>query len=709
MRLRDIPTLRHPATLLPTALDGLGRIAANFYWAWNRDAYALFSRLDSWRGDTSAGPIHLLRTATNLDDLAKDADYVAEVERAAEAFDAYMAQGPSDAHGIPVDKPVAYFCAEYGLHESFAQYCGGLGILAGDHCKEASDMALPFVAIGCFYHLGFFRQSLERFGRQSHVSDHFDPAWHCVERVLDPNTQQPLTLPFEFPGRTVQVAVWRAAVGRTPLLLMDTNLPENEPADRAITAQLYMISRSMRFHQEMILGMMGVRVLRALGIEPSCYHMNEGHSALLLVERLIEQVRSGKSWSEAQQIVRAQSVLTIHTPVPAGNERFDAKLVARLMAPALEGTGITAKRLQKLALDSVGDPKVFDMTAFALRLSRAANGVSILHGHTADGTWRPVTGKEVGAVTNGVHLPTWVGAPVAAVYAKRGGVLHPATDMPLTQSKQGRATWEGIAEAPDAELWAAHMAQKRAFVAFAKDRLHRQHVKYGESPEDLRALSEMLNPEAFTIGFARRMTGYKRPWLVLSDLKRVLRILEDAERPVQIVFAGKAHPLDDDGQAVLAEIYQRTQTPKLKGKVFLLEEYDIAVGGAMVQGVDLWINNPLRPLEASGTSGMKAAANGVPNCSVLDGWWDEAIVESPRNGWAVGDRAPQKTRKKQDRFDAESLYEALEKEILPLYWNRDEDGVPREWVAIMKRAIATSAHAFSTRRMLEDYAKEMYR
>jgi starch phosphorylase len=705
MRIGDIPVRRHPATLLPSALDGLGRLAVNFYWAWHREAHALFARLDSWRGDSTASPIALLRGARNLECLAKDAVFLGELNRAVAVFDAYMADGPTGAHGIPAGRPVAYFCAEYGLHECFAQYCGGLGILAGDHCREASDMRMPFVAIGCFYHLGFFRQSLERFGRQSHVSDYFDPEWHPVERVLDPRTNQPLTIPFEFPGRAVHVAVWRAAVGRTPLLLLDTNVPQNEPADRAITAQLYMVGREMRFHQEMVLGMAGVRALRALGIEPSCYHMNEGHSALMLVERLMEQTRTGKSWAEAQEAVRAQSVLTIHTPVPAGNERFDARLVGRLLSPSLHGSCIAVGQLQKLARDSENDPKVFDMTAFALRLSRAANGVSALHGRTADGTWRPVTGVRVGAVTNGVHLPTWLGAPMRRVYEAYGARLHPATAMPLTPRAGGRPAWEGIEEVPDAELWDAHLEQKRALVAFASDRLHRQHVRYGESPEELRALAAALDPEAFLIGFARRMTGYKRPWLILSDLKRLLSLLDSPGRPVQILFSGKAHPLDEEGQAVLADIYRRTQAPRLKGRVFLLEDYDMAVGRALVQGVDLWVNNPLRPLEASGTSGMKAAVNGVPNCSVLDGWWDEAIEEEPRNGWAAGAREPRKTRRQQDKFDAESLYATLEGQVLPLFWERGPDGVPHRWVAIMKRTIATSAYAFSTRRMLEDYAE----
>lgn len=708
MRLRDIPTLPNPRTALHGPLAGLGRLAANYYWAWHRDALALFRRLDSYRGDSSVGPVRLLAAAQNLEALSQDARFLEDLDRAVARFDEYMAAEPQTVLGIDPSGPVAYFCAEYGLHESFAQYCGGLGILAGDHCKEASDMGLPFVAVGCFYHLGFFRQSLESNGRQSHVSDTFDPGWESVERVLDPRTRQPLLVPFEFPGRTVQVGVWRAAVGRVPLLLLDTNLPENEPADRAITAQLYMVGRAMRFHQEMILGMAGVRVLRALGIQPSVFHMNEGHSALLLVERLIGLMREGRTLEEAECEVRDSSVLTIHTPVPAGNERFDARLVGSLLAPSLGQTGLPVARLKKLARDSIADPKVFDMTAFALRLSRKANGVSILHGQTADSTWRPVVGRSVGAVTNGVHLGTWLGPQVRSLCERLGARFEPETILELSESKTGRPTWEGIGAVADAELWQAHLEQKRALVSFASDRLVRQHAKYGESPDELRALSQALNPDAFLIGFARRMTGYKRPWLILSDLKRLLALLDRPGRPVQILFAGKAHPLDVEGQAVLAEIYRRTQTPRLKGRVFLLEEYDMAVGAAMVQGVDLWINNPLRPLEASGTSGMKAAANGVPNASILDGWWDEGFVEKPRNGFEVGRREPQTTRRKQDRFDAQSLYDVLEREVLPLFWKRDPNGVPKAWVAIMKRAIATSLYAFSTRRMLEDYARDLY-
>lgn len=380
------------------------------------------------------------------------------------------------------------------------------------------------------------------------------------------------------------------------------------------------------------------------------------------------------------------------------------------MEPSLEGTDLKVSALLKLGLDSVSDPKVFDMTAFALRLSRQANGVSLLHGQTADKTWRKVVGMPVGAVTNGVHLATWLGPQVRAAYEKVGAKIAPETLLELENREGLRPSWEGVEDLSDAEFWEAHCAQKRFLAEFGTARLLKQHTKYGEGPSELRALRQMLNPGAFWIGFARRMTPYKRAHLLLSDLKRAVKMLSDTDRPVQILFSGKAHYLDLDGQAMLAEIYQLTQDPKLKGKVFLLEEYDIATGRALVQGVDLWVNNPLRPLEASGTSGMKAAANGVPNCSILDGWWDEGFepgMEIP-NGFQVGSRTPRKSREKQDKFDAKSLYEVLEREVLPLYWKRDEGGVPTGWVKVMKRAAASSLYAFSTLRMLEDYARTMY-
>jgi starch phosphorylase len=403
-------------------------------------------------------------------------------------------------------------------------------------------------------------------------------------------------------------------------------------------------------------------------------------------------------------------VLTIHTPVPEGNERFDTKLVKTVLEPIIAGTDIKIGALLRLGRDSVDDPRTFDMTASALRLSRAANGVSILHGHTAHNTWHSVVGLPVGAVTNGVHMPTWLGPEVRVLCEKVGAAFEPATKIPLTPRDAARSIWKQVETIDESSLWQAHLAQKKALIEFANARLLKHHTRHGESPTQLKDLISKLNPDAFIIGFARRFAPYKRAGLLFANPRRLLKIIDSAGMPIQVIFSGKAHPGDRVGQGLIKDVYEKTLDPRFKGKVFVLEDHDIAVGRALVQGVDLWINNPLRPLEASGTSGMKAAANGVPNASILDGWWDEAfeIGSDGRNGFAVGQRKNQRTRAAQDRFDSGSLYEVLEREVLPLFWERDSTGLPREWVKVMKQAMATSLYAFSTLRMLEDYASDMY-
>jgi starch phosphorylase len=695
----------------PHAVESLGsprlaRLAANLYWAWQPDVLDLFRAVDPKLMAAGVGPVGILQAhpdaEAKLDKLGRSAD----LQRVLDRFERYMNE-PLKTYGtISPDKPVAYFCAEFGLHDTFAQYSGGLGILAGDHAKEASDLALPFVGVGCFYRLGFFRQLIGPSGRQEHVYPVFHPD-HCpIQRVLKPGSQDPLTVTVDLPGRTVHAAVWRAAVGRISLLLLDTDLPENAPEDRPITAQLYMNGREMRLTQELLLGIGGMRALRALDIHPSVFHMNEGHSALLVVERLREHVAAGMSTREAHGAVKAASILTIHTPVPAGNERFDAKLVERMLAPSLAGAGLPAVALLKLGLGEDGDKKVFDMTAFALRHSRAANGVSLLHGEVADETWKSVVGMAVGGVTNGIHMPTWLGPEMRRIFEHQSADFSSGTDVALTERSTGRATWEGIERATDSDLWAARRTQKARLVEFATERLVRQYTRYGVGPDGLRDVRSQLNPDALILGFARRFATYKRASLLFSDPKRLAKLLNNPDRPLQIIFSGKAHPADTPGQALIAEVYAFTQDPRYKGKVFFLEDYDMEVGRMLVQGVDVWLNNPVRPLEASGTSGMKAAANGVPNCSILDGWWDEGYEIG--NGFAVGRRTPQKTERAQTRFDAMAMYATIENDIVPTYFDRDAHGVPTEWLKVVRRAVATSVYAFSTRRMLEDYIQLMY-
>jgi starch phosphorylase len=682
---------------VPGEFGRLVELATNFWWSWNPDARGVFSRLAG--GDAALSSLGSIGAILDVRDWAPwlaDAAFRTEVERLAAEMDHYLASAPADGGGT-----IAYFCAEYALHESFGHYAGGLGILAGDHCKEASDLGIPLIGIGLFYRRGFFRQMLDWEGRQEHVYQTFEPGRWPVERVLA-RSGDPLTIVLELPGRELKLAVWRVAVGRVAVILLDSDLPENLAADRPITSQLYTNGREMRLYQEMVLGVGGARALAALGIEPAVWHLNEGHSAMCLLERVRGLVAGGQTLAAAQRTVTANSILTIHTPVPEGNERFDAKLATSLIEPVLAGSGVAVADALAAGLGADADPSVFDMTAFALRHAKVANGVSQLHGKTADKTWRPVTGHHVLGVTNGVHMPTWLGPEIAALFGRFGCDVGAA-------GASLEASWEGVEAIPDEELWQAHLAQKRRMVASLRERLLAQHARHGEGPSELAGLAEALEAETdlsrvLWIGFSRRFATYKRAGLVFSDRRQARRVFGDPGRPVRIALAGKSHPSDRGGQKLISKVYASTVSPAFRGRAFVVEDYDMALGAALVQGSDVWLNNPRRPLEASGTSGMKAAANGVPNASILDGWWDEGFVGGKdRNGWAIGGAKVPKTEAEQDRADAEALYSTLLNEVIPTFFDRDEAGVPRKWVRVMKRSIATSLFRFSTGRMWRDY------
>jgi len=457
----------------------------------------------------------------------------------------------------------------------------------------------------------------------------------------------------------------------------------------------------MRLHQEMLLGVGGVRALRALGIEPSAWHLNEGHSAFMLVERARELTAGGNSVDAALDRIRRDSVFTLHTPVPAGNEKFDADLVRRLATPLLDGSGLEVERILELGGGVEGDTSQFDMTAFSLRHTLVANAVSRLHAQTANTTWKGVAGSGILAVTNGIHAPTWVGLQMRDRYQELGAEIDH-----LDAEDAAARFWEHLDRISDKQLWDAHQRQKLALAFFARGRLRSQFARHGEAPRELEALARALDPEVLTIGFARRFATYKRAALLFNDEDRLAAIVGDARRPVQILFAGKAHPADRPGQGVIQEIFQRTQEERFLNRIFVLEDYDMRVGRFMVQGVDVWLNNPRRPLEASGTSGMKAAANGVINCSVLDGWWDEAWTGT--NGWAIGDRETTGDESAQDWADAQDLYRLLEGEIVPRYYERDAAGLPTAWIATMRESMSSTLWRFSTTRMLQEYVEEMY-
>ena len=706
-----VPVLPGAPFRIPPQFEGLRNLAYNLWWTWHPRAALLFARIDGNAWSRYRNPITLLQGAIDWQSLLDDPMFIAEYHAVIDDFERYMARGADSwfhrAHGGQLPGPIAYFCAEYGFHESFGIYSGGLGILAGDTAKSASDMAMPFVGVGLLYRKGYFRQTIDADGHQEHAYPDYDltrlPALRVADRLGDP-----LTIDVELPGRTVRCEVRCVQAGRVPILLLDTDIADNDDADRPITHILYVRGREMRLHQELVLGVGGVRALRALDINPAAWHLNEGHSAFLLVERARELVAAGKPLEEAFALVRQRSVFSIHTPVSAGNERFDARLVARVAGPLCDGDarpggGVPIARVLELGIGADGNQGEFDMTAFSLRLTSAANAVSQLHAATANNTWEPVLGtRSILGVTNGIHTPTWVGRSMRELYQRYLDADLDDLDGPA----DGGRFWERVGRIPDRELWDAHQHQKLELAIYARARLRAQLARHGEAPSVLTELAEALDPEILTVGFARRFATYKRASLLFTDIARLARLVWDERRPVQFVFAGKAHPADRPGQQVIQSIFARSRSTELQGRVFVLEDYDMRTAKLLVRGVDVWLNNPRRPLEASGTSGMKAAANGILNLSVLDGWWDEGWTGD--NGWAIGGRETSPDEAAQDWADAQDLYRLLEQEVVPRYYDRPASGLPKAWLELMRRAISSTIWRFSTTRMLHEYSERLY-
>ncbi len=701
VRVPSLPAADFP---LPPRLEGLRRLAYNLHWSWHPRTRGLFSQIDPGAWGRYRNPIPVISSPRDWSRLLDDARFIAEYDDVLAEFDSYMANGAGHwfqrRYSESLDGPIAYFCAEYGLHESLGIYSGGLGVLAGDHMKTASDMALPAMGVGLLYRKGYFRQAIDADGHQEHDYPDYDLARLPLGRVQDASGA-PLVVTVELPERTLSVAVWLAQVGRIPVLLLDTDVPENHESDRPITNILYVRGREMRLHQELVLGIGGVRAIRALGLGPAVWHLNEGHSALLLAERAREHVADGMSMDDAWAAVRSNSVFTIHTPVSAGNERFDADLVRRIAGPLLDAGGVPVDRVLELGIGVDEDRGQFDMTAFSLRLTHGANAVSHLHAETANGTWDRIMDQPILGITNGIHGPTWIGEPISNLLKGLGADLDDYDPVP-----EQDPFWNRLDGISDRDLWDAHYRQKRELAHFARGRLRNQFARHGEAPSVLEEVESALDPDIMTIGFARRFATYKRSGLIFSDIDRLARMMSDTDRPVQIVFAGKAHPADRPGQHVIQEIFQRSRSPQLRGRVFVLEDYNMRIARFLVQGVDIWLNNPRRPLEASGTSGMKAAQNGVPNISVLDGWWDEGFQGD--NGWAIGGREMDPDEGAQDWRDAQDMYRLLEDEILPRYYERDENGLPTRWLETMRRAMATALWDFSTTRMLHEYTEKLY-
>ena len=707
----EIPTLPGAEVDIPRELARLYDLAYNLWWTWSSSAHLLFSAIDPGRWVRTRNPVELLLGVEPhmWDPLLQNESFMSNYNAVIGEFDRYLASPEQSwfhkSYPRFTGGPVAYLSTEFGWHECLGIYSGGLGILSGDHCKSASDLGIPFIGVGLMYRRGYFRQTVDADGRQQH----FYPDYDLRRLPLLPvagSGAKPLTVAVELPGRTLQLRVWKATVGRVPVLLLDSDVRENDPADRPITSILYVHGREMRLCQEMVLGVGGYRALEAAGVTPSVWHLNEGHSALISFERIRRAMEREKlTFPAAVAKVAKTSAFTTHTPVPAGNETFDLPLV-HAYAEAW-GTGLPAgasSAFVDLGRGAPGDG-AFNMTVLAIRTCSRVNGVSKLHGQVADAMWKHLfppdeSEKEhIGSITNGVHVPTWMGPEMGAVLRRRLG-----DDFTRRLLEPGFA--DEVLAVPDEEIWAAHNAQKARLLTNVRERVLQQLARHGRSPEDLRRVQRLLAPEALTLGFARRFATYKRADLLFHDLDRLTRIVTSADRPVQIVFAGKAHPADKPGQDVLRRIFEASMSLDLWGHVVLLENYDMRAARFLVQGVDVWVNTPRRPLEASGTSGMKAAANGALNLSVLDGWWVEGY--DPALGFAIGRPEDYGDPRTQDAEDAESLYRVLSDEVATSFYDRGKGGLPRAWIARMKRSIARLAPRFSTERMVRDYAARAY-
>ena len=695
---------------LPDELAGLMELAYNLRWAWRGEMREVFRRLDERLWESSGhNPVAMLGQIRQdrLNAVLKDSGFMAEFRRVHAALKDHLDKGGwwSDRYGGGSQPRVAYFCAEFGLTECVPIYSGGLGVLAGDHLKSASELGVPLVGVGLLYQLGYFRQRLNADGWQLELFPRND--FHNMPVQLARRGDEPVVVEVDFPGRKVQARVWVVHVGRVGLLLLDANVPENSPEDRQITAQLYGGDQETRICQEILLGIGGVCALAAMGIEPEVYHMNEGHSAFMALERIrMLMVGRGVSFEAAREAIKSATVFTTHTPVPAGNDAFEPWLIDRYLSGYWGQLGLSREQFLGLGRQDVNnDEEPMSLTVLALRLSGHRNGVSELHGEVSRKLWAgvwpglPVHEVPITHITNGVHTGSWISYDLAGLYDRYLG-----PDW-LEQPAEVRV-WEGVDQVPDTELWRTHERRRERLVAFARRRLREQLARRGAGSAELSGAEEVLDPEALTIGFARRSATYKRANLILQDIDRLSRLLNNPKKPVQIIFAGKAHPRDNPGKDLIRQIVHIARRPEFRRSVVFVEDYELNVARYLVQGVDVWLNTPLRPMEASGTSGMKVAANGGLNVSVLDGWWNEGYT--PEVGWAIGSGETYEDLDYQNAVESQALYDLLEKEVVPMFYERGPDGVPRGWIAKMKAAMRKLAPIYNTNRLVREYAERFY-
>jgi starch phosphorylase len=699
---------------LPARLEPLRELAHNLWWTWNHEAIDLFRRLDRdlWE-EADHNPVRILGVIRQerLEQVAEDDGFMAHMGRVHDEFNTYLKDTSTwyqKTYGDVQDVRIAYFSAEFGLTESLGIYAGGLGVLAGDHLKSASDLGLPLVGVGLLYQQGYFRQYLNPDGWQQELYP--DNDFYNLPLALELQLSgAPLTVEVEYPGRTVKAQVWRAQVGRVPLYLLDTNISDNAPKDRDLTDQLYGGDDDMRIRQEIMLGIGGTQVLEALGQRPTVCHMNEGHSAFLALERIRLRMEENKlTFAEACNLTSAGNVFTTHTPVPAGIDWFHPDLVDYYFSHFYPVLGLSRHEFLGLGRMNPNDPNgYFCMALLAMRLANRINGVSKLHAEVSRRMWQeawpqvPVDEVPIVGITNGIHARSWISHDMADLYDRYLGPRW--VERPADQ-----AVWQRVPRIPDEELWRTHERRRERLVAFARARLAGQLEQRGSRPAEIRQAEEVLDPEALTIGFARRFATYKRGNLLFHDIERLARIIGDKDRPVQIIFAGKAHPRDNPGKELIRQIIHHARRPEFRNRIVFLEDYDMVMARYLVQGVDIWLNTPRRPHEASGTSGMKATANGALNLSVLDGWWDEGYTSE--TGWAIGhgEEYAEDQAEDQDRIEANAIYDLLEKEIVPLFYDRGRDGLPRGWIAKMKAAMRDHAAVFNTNRMVREYTETCY-
>ncbi len=703
------------STLIPERIHRIEELARDLWWSWHYRARDVFKRLDYalWR-ETAHNPVRMLRQITpdRLKSAAENRGFLAMYDSVLHDFDlARSAKHTwwSEHYGpIAKDARIAYFSAEFAVHQSLPLYAGGLGVLAGDTCKEASDLGVPLVGIGFMYPQGYFHQQVSADGWQQEVYERLD--W--LDAPIEPAVRAdgtPCVVAVPLGDRTVLALVWVVYAGRVTLLLLDTDLPENAPWDRELSARLYGGNQETRIQQEIVLGFGGVRALNALGISPAVWHLNEGHAAFVVLQRIRDSVEQGVPFERAVAEVRRTTVFTTHTPVPAGHDAFPFHMIETYVSGAWGSLGELRDRFLALGAYDNGGGQMFNMTALALRSAGAVNAVSQLHRDVTCQMWTPLWRGEATdeaaascparAITNGVHVPTWIASELSKLFE-----AHIAPDW--RQRHDDEQMWDAIEAIPDDELWNVRQALRSYLFAFIRERARLRWTNERVGPGQIVAAGTLLNPDALTIGFARRFTAYKRPELLFHDPDRLGRILSAARQPVQIVYAGKSHPADDSGKHHLQRIYKRAMDQGFGGRVAFIDDYDLHVAHFLVQGCDLWLNTPRKPMEASGTSGMKAAVNGVPNLSIGDGWWAEGY--NGANGWLIDGQCQSADPAEVDAADADALYRLLEDKVVPAFYDRDVNGLPTTWLRIVRESIRTVMPRFSARRMVKQYVESMY-